>query len=192
MVIHSLASRWRSVFQHCFVGVLLTFGLVSPVTAKDLPQGTHILTMVVQLASRAETLATGEEGALGKLHQSGILDEDILDGSVAAGIIYCCGGSITRKTMWVFYAPPEFRLAVGDVVELEVGKSPNKKKGEPDVFHRVVKVRESFENETGSCHWDPEDDRMWARIIYCDWMEAEGWKYKGGLSKTWYKPALSK
>ena len=190
MIIPALTGKWRSVLQCCLAGLVSSFGLVSPVTAKDLPQGTHILTMVAQLASKAETLATGEEGFLGKLHQNGITDEEIVDGSVAVGIVYCCGGSITKQTMWVFYVPPEFQLAVGDVVELEVGKSPNQKKGEPGVFHRIVRVRESFEDETGSCRWDPEDDRMWARILYCDWMEEEGWKYKSGLSKTWYKPPV--
>lgn len=178
-----------SAWFYGVIGICFTIIPAGSLTAKELPQGTHILTMVVQLATREETLATGEDGALGELHQNGIADEDIVDGSVAAGIVYCCGGSITQETKWIFYVPPGFKLARGDVVELEVGKSPNKKKNEPGVFHKVVRVRESFEDETGSCHWDPEDDRMWARILYCDWMESEGWKYKGGLSKTWYKPA---
>ena len=180
---------WRRAFFYSVFGALLNIYPAHFANAKDLPQGSHILTMVVQLASRQETLATGEDGALGSLHRHGIRDEDIADGSVAVGFVYCCGGKVSRDTMWVFYVPPEFHLAVGDVVELEVGKPENKKHAEPGVINRVVQVRESFKDETGSCRWDPEDERMWARILYCDWMKSEGWKYKGGLSKTWYKPA---
>jgi hypothetical protein len=72
------------------VALILTISLTTrswSQSASD--EGTHILVMVVQLASRAETVATGESGALGLLRANGVSDEDIRDGSVTAGIKYC-------------------------------------------------------------------------------------------------------
>ena len=43
--------------------------------------------------------------------------------------------------------------------------------------------------QAGACHWDPEDERMWTRILYCTWMSEEGWQLERGLDEAWFKPA---
>lgn len=150
-------------------------------------EGSHVLVAVMDLALREQIMA--DPGAMDLLHASGVGDEAIRDGSVAVGIKYCCGGKISRDTMVMFYVPEGFTVAIGDVVEIETGRAANKRKGISGRVNRAVRIHESFEDETGACRWDPENDKLWMRVIYCDWMEAEGWLWQGGLNKTWYKPA---
>jgi hypothetical protein len=153
------------------LGALFLFAVL-PAAAKEKPyraEGARVLVMVAQLASRDETLATGDHGALGLLKSQGIRPEEIRDGTVAVGIVYCCGGKISKETRLMFYSPPEIQLAVGDVAEMEFGRKPDKKHQDRGKLNKVVAVRESFEDESGACRWDPEDDKLWMRVLYCDW-----------------------
>jgi hypothetical protein len=162
---------------------------VSAADAKALPEGTHILAMVVQTFDRTSIVDSGEQGMLGRLLAEGITDADISDGSVALGIVYCCGGKITQETAIAFYVPPEYRLQEGDVVEVSLGRIVSKKeikRGDKGTVNRAVSVRESFKDETGVCRWDPPNETLWMRVLYCDWMLGEGWKRRGGLSPGWY------
>jgi len=146
--------------------------------------------MVVEVSKLEDILASGEDGMLGLLHANGITDDEVSDGSIAFGIVYCCNGKISRDTAFGFYVPTDFRVAVGDVVEISLGRAASKKerrRGETTVINRATRVRYSFEKDDGSCFWDPDDDRMWTRVLNCDWMQEEGWQYRGGLSEGWYK-----
>ncbi len=187
---HRVRVRGSLIVVSTVLGILLGAGPAKTL-AREKPHrapGTHKLAMVVQVAGSDEILATGDEGILGRMRAEGIRDEDILrDGSVAVGIVYCCGGSISMKTRLMFYVPPGLTLAAGDVVEIELGREANKKQKDPGAINRAVARHESIEDEDGQCRWDPENDALWMRVLRCDWMESQGWLYEGGLDKTWYK-----
>lgn len=169
---------------------LLVLAPHSALAANPHPPGTLALVMVAEVGELNDILASGEDGMLGMLHANGIVDDDLSDGSVAFGLVYCCGGKISRDTVHGFYVPTEFRVAVGDVVEISLGRTVSKKerkRGDRGTVNRAIRVRYSFEKEDGSCRWDPQDDRLWMRVLYCDWMPSESWQYRGGLSKGWYR-----
>ncbi|MBT8423321.1 MAG: hypothetical protein KJP03_09405 [Gammaproteobacteria bacterium] len=171
------------------IALLLAAGVSG---AKDLPEGTHVLVMVVETVSRENIMASGEQGMLGRLHAAGITDADITDGSIAVGIVYCCGGNISRETAMAFFVPPEFRTSQGDVVEVRLGRVASKKdlkRGDFGAINHALNVRESFNDETGACRWDPPNEKLWMRVLYCDWMLGEGWQRRGGLSPGWFRPA---
>lgn len=170
--------------------LLAALPLASPV-AKPLPERSLVMGMVIHLGEREEIVATGEAGLFGSLRASGISEEEITDGSVAVAMIYCCRGKFSRTTMLYFYVPAELALAEGDVVEIELGRGTTRKQrkqGDRGTLNRASRVRDSFEQPTGACRWDPENDALWMRVIYCDWMLGEGWLQRGGLDKHWYRP----
>ena len=143
----------------------------------------------MRIATPEETFASGEDGALGLLRASGISDDEIRDGAVVGAIRYCCHEKTMMATRVVFYAPPGFEVAVGDVVEIEIGRIRKRRRDPPETISRAVRVRESMYAQAGACHWDPEDERMWTRILYCTWMSEEGWQLERGLDEAWFKPA---
>lgn len=172
------------------ISAAAVFSSVAALAADPHPPGTRVAAMVVQVASLDELMASGDQGMLGRLREHGIADEELSDGSVAAGIVYCCGGGISKETMLVFYVPLDFRVTVGDVVEVSLGRVPTKKqrkKGDNGAINQALGVRGSFNDDSGTCRWDPENDTLWMRVLYCDWMLPEGWEYRGGLSKGWYR-----
>lgn len=184
-------NRYRA-FTRPFLLLLAGLVFTGNSFAKDKPyraEGARVMAMVVQLASRAETLGSGADSVRALLQAEGIGEDLIKDGSVAIGVVYCCGGKISRDTALVFYVLPELELVEGDIVEVVLGRNADRKKNVPGKLNRAVVMRENIEDADGSCHWDPEDDRMWMRVLECTWMEPEGWIFQGGLNKTWYKPA---
>jgi hypothetical protein len=154
-------------------------------------EGVRILAMAVQSAGREETLATGEDGILGRLKAEGVTEEEIVDGSVVAGIVYCCGGKISEKTRLAFYVPPGMVVSKGDIVEIALGRAPDKKRKDAGRLNRAVTLHENLLTEGGACRWDPPEDGLWMRVLYCPWMEERGWVYQGGLNKTWYLPVAN-
>jgi hypothetical protein len=40
-----------------------------------------------------------------------------------------------------------------------------------------------------SCRWVPENDALWAGLLYCDWMPDAGWIEYDGFWGAWIKPA---
>ena len=189
-----MKSTVRSVCRMLSIAAVLS-ALSPAALAKEKPHqapGVHKLAMVVRLATAAETEATGESGAYGRMRAEGIPGEDIVrNGSVAMGIVYCCGGKISEKTRLMFYVPPALTLAVGDVVEVKLGRTADRKKRDPSLINRAVARHESLEDASGECRWLPENDALWMRVLYCEWMEARGWAYAGGLEPTWYLPAAA-
>jgi hypothetical protein len=89
----------------------------------------------------------------------------------------------------IFYVPPSLEVTEGDITEIELGRPARKRRGDPGAINRAVRIRESMGDTNMACRWDPEDERMWMRILFCDWMESEGWQFARGLNKTWFKPA---
>jgi hypothetical protein len=145
---------------------------------------------------QAMQVAKGEEVLKDKqLHDfvtaSGVSDSDIENGSIVLARIFCCGG-LTRSTSSevanarVAYVPPELHVGPGDIIEMRVGHAAQA--GVPAVMNRATKVVQRSEHDDGSCWWDPRNDRLWLRILYCTWMPKEGWVKQGGINPAWYKP----
>ncbi|MGH7180960.1 MAG: hypothetical protein ACREJN_03165 [Nitrospiraceae bacterium] len=147
----------------------------------------HEVAEVSYLASREEIVA--QTKFYQALQSAGISPQDIQNGSVGIGRVYCCGGPNTVETdnIQFFYIPPGYQVEHGDVVELRVGTEPDE--NGPGQLNTVIKVRHTQGMKSEACHWLPDNPRLWMRVIYCDWMAAEGWQQGGELHPVWYKPA---
>lgn len=119
---------------------------------------------------------------------AGIKDSDLRDGSLVEGRMYCCGGEIeTSSALW-FYVPEGLQVEIGDIVEVRMGRQPGK--NGPGEVNTAMRVRQKGITN-GSCQWVPDKPGLWMRVLYCDWMEQEGWIERKGLYNTWLKPAGS-
>jgi hypothetical protein len=127
------------------------------------------LAEVVYLVPRSELVQQSPSGYK-SLIASGVKDEEIRDGTVAFGRVYCCGGKADEAFAFAFYVPDETRVQRGDLVEVKSG--PGLKSGEigtpVNTVTRLV--------DKSACRWDPPDPRGLMRVLYCDWMEREGWR----------------
>lgn len=155
---------------------------VHPPTADD--AGVVRLTEVMQVGTRQEIVAL--DSHYKHLLAAGIRDADLGDGSLGAGRVYCCGGPPELGAAIWFYIPKEMSIQVGNVVEVRMGRQPAG--SDPGAVNTAVRVRHQGISQ-GPCRWSPERDGLWMRVIHCDWMEKEGWVERGGLYKTWLKPA---
>jgi len=124
---------------------------------------------------------------------NGINDAEIADGSVVIARIYCCGG-ITQSassevvTARMLYVPKGIDVVLGDIVEVKSGNPSTS--GNSGKLNMVTRVVQKADQNDGHCWWDPKNDKLWLRILYCDWMPNEGWIKQGGLYPAWHKPAI--
>jgi len=118
---------------------------------------------------------------------SGVGDSNITDGSIVVARIYCCGGSAEKANAIILYVPNGINVALGDIVEVRVGHPPEK--GDVGSLNTITRVVQKNGDDGGNCWWDPKDDRLWLRVLYCDWMAKEGWIKQGGISPAWYRPS---
>lgn len=156
------------------------------------PAGSLRLAQVMGLANRIEVVQN--KATYDAIIASGIADSEIVDGSVAVARIYCCGGmtenfSSEKGSAIVLYVPKVLTVVPGDIVEFRAGRSPEK--GDVGLVNTVTRVVQRQAVEKGDCWWDPKDDRLWLRVLYCDWMPREGWVKQEGLHPAWYKPQSS-
>jgi hypothetical protein len=86
--------------------------------------------------------------------------------------------------MW-FYVPPDKPVNPGDIVEIRMGSAPTKK--DPGKVNVLVGIRQKKDAPESHCSWDPPNDSLWRRVLYCDWMPTEGWTLKKGAYNTWLK-----
>lgn len=167
------------VLQACATGSRLHPDPAAPDEA-----GASRLVQLTEFATRAQILSLGEHYQ--RLLASGIPDEELVDGSLAIGRIYCCGGSNEAGTApWVFL-PPAVRAAPGDIVEVRMGRAPAA--GHRGEVNTAVRIRQRA-GENGPCRWIPDNPGLWARYLYCPWMEQEGWQERRGTYPAWLKPA---
>jgi hypothetical protein len=125
---------------------------------------------------------------------AGIPDTEVVDGSVVMARTYCCGGMTDdlgpeKVSSVAVFVPKEVTVAQGDIVEVRVGRPP--KNGDAGKVHLVTRVVQKYGGNEERCWWDPKDNRLWLRVLYCDWMPNEGWIKQGGTKPAWYKPAPS-
>jgi len=122
---------------------------------------------------------------------TGISDADIVDGTVVAVRIFCCGGITKESSSEIsnslfLYVAKDVEVGIGDIVEFRVGHVAAG--GTPALINSVTRVAQKSGKDEGTCWWDPKNDRLWLRVLYCDWMPAEGWIKQGGVSPAWFKP----
>ena len=185
----SRAWRWFRTIQT--VGFLI-FGLFSASSSAGTTRlypptkdeaGTLRLAQVVELATREQILKAGFVSQ--QLLASGLKDSDLKDGSVAVARVNCCHQATEVGSALMFYVPPDVALEIGDIVEVRMGREATKTA--PGAVNTAVQVREKKEAPDSQCLWDPPNNLMWGRVLYCKWMPAEGWTLKNGLHKTWLK-----
>ena len=144
------------------------------------------MTEIMALATRGEIQSLGIH--YDHIIASGIRDSDLRDGSLAVGRVYCCGPTDKGLAMWL-HIPQGIEVEVGDIVEVRMGSKP--RGGDTGRVNTATRVRVKKEAADKSCRWVPPDENLWRRTLYCDCMEAEGWIFRGGMYKTWMKPASS-
>lgn len=151
----------------------------------EVPADSLRLVQVMLIGTRADIVGVKEWHQA--LLDSGIRDEDIRDGSMAVGRIWCCGGPAETSDRQAFYVPPGIKVDLLDIVELRAGREPDATdKGRANIATRVVR---NAGDSTTTCRWEPQDPRLWMRVLYCDWMPQEGWiELKTTLKHTWFKP----
>ena len=140
--------------------------------------GTLHAAQVVEVLTRSDILAS--KGIHESLNNSGVSDAAIADGSVVVVRTLCCGPPNTSNPHGALN-PQLLALKEGDVVEfLWPGGS---------AVNSVTRVLQSAAQNDGPCGWDPKNDKLWRRVVYCEWMPNEGWVKQEGLTPGWYKPA---
>jgi len=153
------------------------------------PVGSLRLAQVMSVGRRSDVVESPDLYKI--LKASGIDDSDIVDGNIVVARIYCCGGLTEKSSSEVheargIYVPRNLHVNVGDIVEMRVGRPPQD--GDHGLLNTVTRVVMKRGQDDGSCWWDPRDDRLWLRVLYCSWMPEQGWTKQGGIHPAWYKP----
>lgn len=153
--------------------------------AGNIPSGSLVLAQIREFATEQEILSIPSLVETLELH--GVQQSSIKDGMVADGRIFCCGGpNESDYSLW-FYVPEGTDTSVGDIVELVMGALVLKggsMRAPPNTF---LRVRSKLGQVGKECRWVPDNPRLWGRVLYCDWMEKEGWVQQGGLFNVWHK-----
>jgi hypothetical protein len=165
-----------------FMMICLACAVSSAGTSKLYPQkkdetGALRLAQVMQIATREEILKLTVQRQ--NLLASGLQDSDFKDGSLASGRVYCCHPSTDEGTAMWFYVPPDMPVNLGDIVVIRMGRVSTKK--DPGKVNVLIEVRQKKDAPDSRCSWVPPKDFLWRRVLYCDWMPAEGWTLKTGL-----------
>lgn len=177
------ATRWPLLGLAISFPVLTSCATYSALHGANVPPQKLLLSEVVYLVPRSQLLQQSPWGYKSLL-ASGVQDAEIKDGSVAWGRVYCCGGKTDEAFAFAFHVPSEIRVQRGDLVEVRSG--PATRSGEVSTpVNTVTRLVDK-----SACRWDPPDPRQLKRVLYCEWMEKEGWKrYKGSGTEAnvWIK-----
>ena len=151
----------------------------------EVPPDSLRLIQVMLMGTRSDIESVKEWHAA--LLQSGVPDSDIKDGSMAVGRIWCCGGPAEISDRQAFYIPPSLKVVPLDIVEVRAGREPAK--GDPGQVNVATRIVRGANDASTTCRWEPQNPRLWMRVLYCDWMPQEGWvELKTPLKHTWFKP----
>jgi hypothetical protein len=157
---------------------------VSRLHAEAVPQGSLRLAQVTVLIPRAAIV--NEDYVVRSLQASGIDESEIHDGSITLGRVECCGGPNENGTAAFFYVPKDIHVEVGDIVEIRTGSKPTKNPS--GLVNMLTRIREKPGDNNLQCRWDPPETFLWGRILYCDWMQTEGWTLESDWpAKYWVK-----
>jgi len=155
----------------------------------DVPAESLRVAQVVAIANREDIIQSKDEYKA--IIAAGVADSDLQNGSVVVARIYCCGGvsetlSSEYASRIMLYVPRILKTAVGDFVEVKVGRSPEQ--GDGGRLNTVTRVVAQVGNNPESCWWEPRNPKLWLRYPYCEWMPKEGWIKQEGLYPAWFKP----
>lgn len=180
---------YNSLLMVCilFLAMIITGCSTSLAINSDfvVPDNSLRLAQVMEIENRA--LVVQSKKVYETIIASGVRDSNITDGSIVVARIYCCGGSAEKANAIILYVPNGINVALGDIVEVRIGHSPDK--GAEGSINTITRVVQKSRDAEGNCWWDPKDDRLWLRVLYCDWMPKEGWRKQGGISPAWYRPS---
>lgn len=169
----------RVLLVYAAVLLLTSCSTTSRLQASHVPPGSDRLAVVAALAPRERIL---QMSTYQQMLNAGISDSQIVDGSLAAGQVYCCGDTDKSTAIW-FYVPPTLKVEPRDIVEVQMASSP-------EAVNVALSVREKATATQRRCQWVPPDTSLWMRVLYCDWMPGEGWvEQKSPLYHTWIKPS---
>jgi hypothetical protein len=133
---------------------------------------------VVQVLNRTDIL--GSHGIHESLTNGGVSDSAIVDGSVVIVRTSCCGPPMTGNAHGVLNLQG-VTLHVGDIIEYVIpgGSSVN----------TLTRVIQKTGEANSQCWWEPRNEALWRRVMYCSWMPEQGWvQQTGHLIIGWYKP----
>ena len=158
----------------------------------EIPPDSLRLAQVLTVPSRNTIIQT--KPVYSAIIASGIPDTKIVDGSVIEARVWCCGGMSKSSSpeigsSKIIFVPKGIHVNRGDIVEVRSGTPASKKN--PGKLNIVTRVVQKANENKGHCWWEPKDNRLWLRVLYCDWMPREGWIKQGGIYPAWYKPAIS-
>jgi hypothetical protein len=139
---------------------------------------------VVHVATREELMESGDYKAL---LASGVDEASIVDGSLIIVRLLCCRDNVKYSAPAILYNPKGLTTVPDDIVEFRVG-GVNKQNSKAE-FNILTRVIQQTAKNDGACWWDPKNDHLWMRFVYCDWMPKEGWiKQESKMNPAWYKP----
>ncbi len=174
----AIANRGPRLLVAALISPLLlsctSYLFIQPV---DVPDDSLRLVQVVSLATRDEILANRTE-IYEPLLASGIADSDIVDGSLGAGITFCCGEHYGKATRNFFFIPESMQIGIGDIVEIKSGRLRTRES--PGLVNRATQIRQKADDTAGSCRWDPPEQDL-NKVLYCDWMPGDGWTRADGV-----------
>jgi hypothetical protein len=159
------------------------------------PMGSLHSAEVTDVATRNEIL---KAEAYKAIIAAGVADSELVDGSIVMARVYCCGGitehfSVENIDRIMAYVPRGLKVMRGDFIEVKVGRPPEN--GDSGLLNTVTRVIQGYEERirksndpSETCWWDPKNDRLWLRVVYCNWMPKDGWIKQGGSYPAWYKP----
>ena len=155
--------------------------------AFHVPDNSLRVAQVVALASREDILATPI--ALESIMATGVSEAEIQDRMVGAGRVFCCGSPHDEDWLLWIFIPPHLLVEEGDMVEIRSGVKVirgESEVGPPNIATRVI---QRITDDKKQCRWLPDNDRLWRRVLYCDWMKQEGWLQQSDvLFNFWIKP----
>ena len=172
-----------SLVAGVYAGVLSIIGVLAMSacsTGKMGEMNTLHAGQVVSVKTRSDIL--GNKATRDALIEAGVAESEVADGNVILVRLMCCGGpSVSNAHGFYNPSPQTLRLRVGDIVELNLGGSSQ--------VNTVTRVLQGADQTDGPCWWDPKNDALWRRVVYCEWMSKEGWQKQEGTYTGWYKPA---
>jgi hypothetical protein len=182
-------TQWNRIDPRSVAGVyagvlsiIVAFAMSACSTGKMGEMSTLHAGQVVSVETRSDIL--GNKAMHGALIEAAVAESAIADGSVVLVRLMCCGGPSVSNVHGVYNPSPQtLPLRVGDIVELHLGGNSQ--------VNTVTRVLQAAGQTGGPCWWDPKNDALWRRVMYCEWMSKEGWQKQEGIYTGWYKPAGS-
>jgi hypothetical protein len=147
-------------------------------------QGTLHAGQVMEVETRQFILAT--RPMHDAVTAAGVTEASITDGSVVMVRLMCCGPPKSSLVNGYLNPNPQaLPLKQGDFVEVRLGGQAAAQ------VNAVTRVLQHADQKDGACWWEPRNEDLWRRVVYCEWMQQEGWLQQEGLYMGWYKPVAA-